>query len=152
MISGPREGRSSGPVQRKTPRRRCTGRTRPAAHGAGTTVHSVSPAQAARCAGPSADVPDLAVRNASDRRALVSTVQCTRRRAGHQIVESKTDNSDRCSNSPVTLSLEPLSIVLNHADRRLRAGLPASRVWPTGFEVLDDALNGGFRSGDLVLL
>jgi replicative DNA helicase len=52
----------------------------------------------------------------------------------------------------VTLSLEPLSFVLDQADRRVRSGLPASRVWPTGFEVLDDALNGGFRSGDLVLL
>jgi replicative DNA helicase len=52
----------------------------------------------------------------------------------------------------VTLSLEPLSLVLDQADRRVRSGFPASRVWPTGFEVLDGALNGGFRSGDLVLL
>jgi len=52
----------------------------------------------------------------------------------------------------VTLSLEPLSFVLDQADRRVRAGFSASRVWPTGFDVLDDALNGGFRSGDLVLL
>ena len=52
----------------------------------------------------------------------------------------------------MTLSLEPLSFVLDQADRRVRAGFSASRVWPTGFDVLDDALNGGFRSGDLVLL
>jgi replicative DNA helicase len=52
----------------------------------------------------------------------------------------------------VTFSLEPLSRVLDRADHRVRAGCPASRVWPTGFGVLDDALDGGFRSGELALL
>jgi replicative DNA helicase len=52
----------------------------------------------------------------------------------------------------VTFSLEPLSSVLDRADHRVRTGYPASRVWPTGFDVLDDALDGGFRSGELALL
>jgi replicative DNA helicase len=53
----------------------------------------------------------------------------------------------------VDLHLESLTGVLDEADRQVRAGAdPASRVWPTGFDVLDDTLNGGFRSGELVLL
>ena len=51
------------------------------------------------------------------------------------------------------LSLETLSGVLEQADYRVRAGSHASsRVWPTGFDVLDLSLSGGLRSGDLVLL
>ena len=51
------------------------------------------------------------------------------------------------------LSLQSLTGVLEQADGRLRAGSHAqARVWPTGFEVLDRTLAGGFRSGDLVLL
>ena len=51
------------------------------------------------------------------------------------------------------LSLEPLSGVLTAADRRVRAGShPASRVWPTGFDLLDQTLSGGLRSGELVML
>jgi replicative DNA helicase len=53
----------------------------------------------------------------------------------------------------VDLSLEPLSAVLEQADQRVRAGAyPASRIWPTGFDLLDQTLSGGFRSGELVLL
>ena len=49
--------------------------------------------------------------------------------------------------------LQTLSGVLEQADDRLK-GDPraATRVWPTGFSILDDHLAGGFRSGDLVLL
>ena len=51
------------------------------------------------------------------------------------------------------LSLESLSGVLEQADYRVRAGAPAAtRVWPSGFEILDTHLSGGFRSGELVLL
>ena len=51
------------------------------------------------------------------------------------------------------LSLEPLSAVLEQADRRVQEGAyPASRIWPTGFDPLDQALSGGLRSGELVLL
>ena len=51
------------------------------------------------------------------------------------------------------LSLEALSGVLEQADRAARAGsYPTMRIWPTGFDVLDQTLAGGFRSGELVLL
>ncbi|HEU5042520.1 MAG TPA: DnaB-like helicase C-terminal domain-containing protein [Nocardioidaceae bacterium] len=50
-------------------------------------------------------------------------------------------------------SLHSLEEVLERADGRLRAGDNAGRqVWPTGFDILDKHLDGGFRSGDLVLL
>jgi replicative DNA helicase len=53
----------------------------------------------------------------------------------------------------VDLSLESLSGVLEQADYRVRAGAQAAaRVWPTGFEILDANLTGGFRSGELVLI
>ena len=53
----------------------------------------------------------------------------------------------------VDTSLQSLEDVLERADGRLRAGSTAGRqVWPTGFEILDKHLDGGFRSGDLVLL
>ncbi|CAN5265321.1 hypothetical protein BH18ACT9_BH18ACT9_14190 [soil metagenome] len=51
------------------------------------------------------------------------------------------------------LSLESLSGVLEQADYRVRAGAHgAALVWPTGFDLLDASLNGGFRSGELILL
>jgi replicative DNA helicase len=53
----------------------------------------------------------------------------------------------------VDLSLETLTGVLEQADYRVRAGSHAlARVWPTGFDILDTHLSGGFRSGELVLL
>jgi replicative DNA helicase len=53
----------------------------------------------------------------------------------------------------VDLSLESLSGVLEQADYRVRAGAhAAARVWPTGLDILDAHLSGGFRSGELVLL
>ena len=51
------------------------------------------------------------------------------------------------------LQLQSLSETLTQADYRVRAGAHnAERIWPTGFDVLDENLQGGFRSGDLVLL
>ncbi len=51
------------------------------------------------------------------------------------------------------LSLETLSGVLEQADYRVKAGAhAATRVWPTGFDILDVNLSGGFRSGELILL
>ena len=49
--------------------------------------------------------------------------------------------------------LRSLTDVLTETDDKLRSGRSAgARVWPTGFEALDIALSGGFRSGELVLL
>lgn len=51
------------------------------------------------------------------------------------------------------LALQSVTDVLEQANRRLRAGAhAAARVWPTGFEILDFNLGGGFRSGELILL
>jgi len=50
-------------------------------------------------------------------------------------------------------SLQSLTDVLDQANTRLRGGAhAAARIWPTGFEVLDRNLGGGFRSGELILL
>ena len=57
------------------------------------------------------------------------------------------------SNVEVTLQLQSLSETLEQADYRVRAGAHnAERIWPSGFDVLDENLQGGFRSGDLILL
>lgn len=48
---------------------------------------------------------------------------------------------------------QSLADVLTAADDALRHGhTPAATVWPTGFDVLDRALAGGVRSGELVLV
>ena len=53
----------------------------------------------------------------------------------------------------VDFSLQSLTDVLDQANTRLRGGAhAAARIWPTGFEVLDRNLGGGFRSGELILL
>ena len=53
----------------------------------------------------------------------------------------------------VDLQLQSLTDTLDMADHRVRMGADnASRVWPTGFDVLDANLQGGFRSGDLILI
>ena len=50
-------------------------------------------------------------------------------------------------------SLQSLTDVLDQANSRLRAGShAAARVWPSGFEILDRNLGGGFRSGELILI
>lgn len=49
--------------------------------------------------------------------------------------------------------LQNLNDTLESADYRVRAGAhSSSRVWPTGFNPLDEHLSGGFRAGDLILL
>ncbi len=51
------------------------------------------------------------------------------------------------------ISLQTLTDVLDQANSRLQAGShAAARVWPSGFELLDRHLGGGFRSGELILL
>jgi replicative DNA helicase len=53
----------------------------------------------------------------------------------------------------VDLLLQSLTETLEQADYRVKSGShQAERVWPTGFDVLDANLQGGFRSGDLILL
>jgi replicative DNA helicase len=53
----------------------------------------------------------------------------------------------------VDLSLHALSGVLDQADYRVRSGShAAARVWPTGFDILDEQLSGGFRAGELILV
>jgi replicative DNA helicase len=53
----------------------------------------------------------------------------------------------------VKSSLASLRGVLDEADARLRAGShAAAQVWPTGFDILDQHLSGGLRSGELVLV
>lgn len=49
--------------------------------------------------------------------------------------------------------LKSLQNVLEETSGRLEVGENAgAKVWPSGFGALDKALNGGFRSGELVLL
>ena len=53
----------------------------------------------------------------------------------------------------VDAKLQSLSDVLQRAEDRLTGrDEQESRVWPTGFDPLDDHLTGGLRSGELVLL
>ena len=48
--------------------------------------------------------------------------------------------------------MQSLTETLDAADYRVTTGKHSvDRVWPTGFDVLDEYLTGGFRSGDLVL-
>jgi len=52
-----------------------------------------------------------------------------------------------------SVRLHSLAEVLTETDAKLRLGHTAgARVWPTGFDALDVALTGGFRSGELVLI
>lgn len=49
-------------------------------------------------------------------------------------------------------SLRTLSSVLANVDLRLLGEAPAVEIWPTGFPLLDQTLNGGMREGGLTLL
>jgi replicative DNA helicase len=46
----------------------------------------------------------------------------------------------------------PLMEVLERTDSRLRAEGSDTRLWPTGFKLLDDTIGGGLRAGMLALL
>ena len=94
--------------------------------------------------------------HADNRRSLVSRTT-VREQAGSLQIQQSADSvpSPRpwCCNGEVDLSLESLSGVLEQADYRVKAGAHAAqRIWPTGFEILDVNLSGGFRSGELILL
>jgi replicative DNA helicase len=55
--------------------------------------------------------------------------------------------------SLVDLQMQSLSDVLTRAENRLRGSAHApARIWPTGFDPLDQHLMGGFRAGELILL
>jgi replicative DNA helicase len=48
--------------------------------------------------------------------------------------------------------LHSLADVLERVDERARLGAEATYLWPTGFSLLDDVLDGGLRGGNLILL
>lgn len=118
--------------------------------------HSVSPARAARIAGPSTGSPGNG--RADNRRSLEQpSAYAGRAPAPNRTAKPCPDLLAFCFHGtvdePVDLQLQSLSETIEQADRRVRAGGDApERVWPTGFDVLDANLHGGFRSGDLVLL
>jgi replicative DNA helicase len=48
---------------------------------------------------------------------------------------------------------QSVAALLEATDEALKRGArPGAQVWPTGFDLLDSTLNGGLRSGELVLL
>jgi replicative DNA helicase len=68
-------------------------------------------------------------------------------------VLSLATESETASTSRNHGRLRSLTDVLVETDAKLRQGQAAgARVWPTGFDALDIALTGGFRSGELVLI
>lgn len=69
-----------------------------------------------------------------------------------QFADPKSPRSRLGQDVPVDPDLRPMTEVIDDADSRLNRNDPAPRVWPTGFEGLDLALNGGLRPGNLVLL
>lgn len=48
--------------------------------------------------------------------------------------------------------LHSLGSIIERADTRARSGSSQIQLWPTGFDILDEILDGGFRTGNLVLL
>jgi replicative DNA helicase len=73
--------------------------------------------------------------------------------AGASVVSITGETPETSETSRSTGRLRSLADVLLETDEKLRLGQTAgSRVWPTGFNALDIALTGGFRSGELVLL
>jgi replicative DNA helicase len=48
--------------------------------------------------------------------------------------------------------LHSLAAVLERVDERARLGAEDTYLWPTGFGLLDDVLDGGLRGGNLILL
>src|SRR6476661_3261807 len=73
--------------------------------------------------------------------------------AGASVVSITGETAETPETTRSTGRLRSLADVLLETDEKLRLGQTAgSRVWPTGFNALDIALTGGFRSGELVLL
>ena len=62
-------------------------------------------------------------------------------------------DSDTASTSHRTDSRQTVQSLLDSTDQSLKRGArPGAQVWPTGFDLLDSTLDGGLRSGELVLL
>jgi replicative DNA helicase len=62
-------------------------------------------------------------------------------------------DSDPTSRSHRSERRQTVESLLEHTDQSLRRGArPGAQVWPTGFDLLDTTLDGGLRSGELVLL
>src|SRR6476661_5102574 len=73
--------------------------------------------------------------------------------AGASVVSITGETAETPETTRSTGRLRSLADVLLETDEKLRLGQTAgARIWPTGFEALDVALTGGFRSGELVLL
>jgi replicative DNA helicase len=61
--------------------------------------------------------------------------------------------SDSASRSHRPERRQTIESLLEHTDQSLKRGArPGAQVWPTGFDLLDSTLDGGLRSGELVLL
>ena len=62
-------------------------------------------------------------------------------------------DSDPASRSHRPDRRQTIENLLEHTDQSLKRGArPGAQVWPTGFDLLDSTLDGGLRSGELVLL
>ncbi|MFQ6170282.1 DnaB-like helicase C-terminal domain-containing protein [Oryzobacter sp. R7] len=64
---------------------------------------------------------------------------------------TSTTGEDRSSHGPERR--RSIQTILEETDEALRSGTrPGAQVWPTGFDLLDSTLDGGLRSGELVLI
>ena len=62
-------------------------------------------------------------------------------------------DSDPASRSHRPDRRQTVETLLDSTDQSLKRGArPGAQVWPTGFDLLDSTLDGGLRSGELVLL
>jgi replicative DNA helicase len=62
-------------------------------------------------------------------------------------------DSETASTSHRPDSRQTVQSLLDSTDQSLKRGArPGAQVWPTGFDLLDSTLDGGLRSGELVLL
>ena len=66
---------------------------------------------------------------------------------------SPSTESEPASRSHRPERRQTVEALLEHTDQSLKRGArPGAQVWPTGFDLLDSTLDGGLRSGELVLL